>query len=272
MAKKIKFPLEMSGGIQVRTIEELREHFDLMKILGYYLDGKLLTWLNDRYYETEAAQISELNSQLPDFKARLCTILGVKNNFDNEINMEAVERRSAKIAKLKQFIDDEEIINKVDSVAFDQEELANLLDDDVSPIYLLGERFVIPLSKENVTYIGVGAALPIITINSKIPIDFSSKSIIFKNIVFDENYCHLEQEKNLQIKVDVGKCIYKASPMLDFIMNENDRKASERLFGIIQTELLALSYDIDKRSKPLLEILKQERLTDIFEKYLSTIC
>ena len=271
MAKKIKFPLEMSGGIQVRTIEELREYFDLIKILGYYLDGKLLTWLNDRYYETEAAKISELNSQLPDFKTRLCTILGVKNNFDNEIDMEEVERRSAKIARLKQFIDDEEIINKVDSVAFDQEELADLLDDNISPIYLLGERFVIPLSKEKVDYIGIGAVLPIVTINSKVPIDFSAKNITFKNIMFDEAYCFLEQENNLQIKLNIGEYIYKVSPMLDFIMNENDRKGSERLFGIIQTELLKFSYDVDKKSKPLLNVLNKERLTDAFEKYLDKI-
>ena len=180
MAKKIKFPLEMSGGIQVRTIEELREHFDLMKILGYYLDGKLLTWLNDRYYETEAAQISELNSGLPDFKARLCTILGVKNNFDNEINMEAVERRSAKVAKLKQYTDNEEIINKVDSVAFDQEELADLLDDDISPIYLCSGNFTIPINRENVTYIGINSVT--INFNSTNLSDFERKKIRFENI------------------------------------------------------------------------------------------
>ena len=271
MAKKIKFPLELAGGVQVRTLEELREHFDLVKVIGYYLDGKLLTWLTDRYYETEALNIRELNSESPDFKARLCTIFGVENNFDHEIDMEAVERRNAKIAKLKQIIDDEEIIKQVDSVAFDQEELSDLLDDDVSPIYLCGEQFVIPFSKENVTYIGIGITLPVVTSNSQVPIDFASKGIIFKNIAFDEKYCQLKQERDQPIKTTFQQSTYKTSPVLDFMMNDNDRKTSERLFGIMQGELAEIHYDVDKHSKPLLELLEQEKLTDVFERYSSKI-
>lgn len=29
MAKKIRFPLKLAEGVDVRTLEELREHFDL---------------------------------------------------------------------------------------------------------------------------------------------------------------------------------------------------------------------------------------------------
>ena len=46
--KKIKFALEMKDGIQVRNLEDLRDNFDLEKTVGYFLDGKLITWLNDR--------------------------------------------------------------------------------------------------------------------------------------------------------------------------------------------------------------------------------
>ena len=46
--KKIRFPLEMSDGTRVHSLDELREHFDLGSVLGYYKNGKLLAWLNDR--------------------------------------------------------------------------------------------------------------------------------------------------------------------------------------------------------------------------------
>ena len=35
MAKKIKFPLEFSNGIKVRTLEELRQYADVESILRY---------------------------------------------------------------------------------------------------------------------------------------------------------------------------------------------------------------------------------------------
>lgn len=48
---KIKKPLEVANGVQARTLKELQENFDLEKIVGYYYDGKLLTWLTERYYD-----------------------------------------------------------------------------------------------------------------------------------------------------------------------------------------------------------------------------
>lgn len=59
-----------------------------------------------------------------------------------------------KISELKQFIEDDEIIKNVDKVAFDQEESADLLDEDINLIYLCGEKFTIPLSKENIIVLG----------------------------------------------------------------------------------------------------------------------
>ena len=50
MPKKIKFALEMKDGVKVRTIEDLRDSFDIEKAISYFLDGKLLEWLQDRYY------------------------------------------------------------------------------------------------------------------------------------------------------------------------------------------------------------------------------
>ena len=59
---KIKFPLEMANGVQARTLNDLKENFDIEKVTGYFLDGKLQTWLEDRYYEDEAEAISFLET------------------------------------------------------------------------------------------------------------------------------------------------------------------------------------------------------------------
>ena len=54
MARKNKFPLKMANDIEVRSLDELRQHFDINKIVEYFRDGKLLEWLSDRYYDDEA--------------------------------------------------------------------------------------------------------------------------------------------------------------------------------------------------------------------------
>ncbi len=45
---------------------------------------------------------------------------------------------------MKSITDDEKILSHVDSVAFSQEELADLLDEGIDTIYLCGADFVIP--------------------------------------------------------------------------------------------------------------------------------
>ncbi len=48
---KLKFPLKLKDNVDVHNIDELREHFDLERIIGYFQDGRLLTWLKGRYYD-----------------------------------------------------------------------------------------------------------------------------------------------------------------------------------------------------------------------------
>ena len=40
------------------TIWELKESFDLISVLGYYDNGRLVEWLTDRYYEDKAEKIN----------------------------------------------------------------------------------------------------------------------------------------------------------------------------------------------------------------------
>lgn len=68
MAKKIRFPLEMDNGIQVRSMEELRNNFSLGRVLTYVQNDKLEIWLRDRYENNIAdaiAQLDKMDVELP---------------------------------------------------------------------------------------------------------------------------------------------------------------------------------------------------------------
>ena len=185
MAKRIKFALEMKDGAQVRNLEDLKENFDLEKAIGYFLDGKLMTWLNDRYYEEETEALENLSKDDEQLNKKLCQILGVEYE-DEGLNPEEIERRNKRIARLKQYTDNQEIIDNVDLVAFDQEDLADLLDEDEEIIYLCQNKFTIPLRAENKKYIGIGKAEAVI--RSKTIVDFAKLNIEFVNISFNADY------------------------------------------------------------------------------------
>ena len=44
-------------GYNVRTLDELKKYFSIVEIIEYYLDGKLLVWLEQRFYKEEADKI-----------------------------------------------------------------------------------------------------------------------------------------------------------------------------------------------------------------------
>ncbi|MCL1986453.1 MAG: hypothetical protein FWG64_00565 [Firmicutes bacterium] len=175
--KKIKFPLKMADDKQVRTLEELRENFDLAAVLGYYDDGRLTEWLTDRYYENEAEQVKSLNPKSPNFKQQLCEVLGAAYSADETMSLEEIAARNERLAKLKQFTAEDTILAAIDRVAFSQEELADLLDEDVKEIYLCGDKFSIPGSVRGVTYIGVNSP------QVDAPSDFADKGIFLNDVL-----------------------------------------------------------------------------------------
>ena len=174
--KKIRFPLEMTDGTQVRSLDELQEHFDLEAVLGYYKSGQLSIWLNDRYLEDEAEAVSALDENAPDFQKQLCAVFGVEFQGE-EMDLEEIKLRQERLKRLRQFTDEETYIQHIDQVAFDQEELADLLDDGVETIYLCGENFTVPASQKGKTYIGINQ--PEIKISGKYKLD--SLRIQFEN-------------------------------------------------------------------------------------------
>ena len=186
MARKIKFALEMSDGTKIRSnIEELREHFDIESIMGYFLSGKLQEWLEDRYYENEANEIAKINKDDNDIRMKVCRILGVEPPSDEDFNINIIEKINCKKSLLRQITDDETIIEHVQHVAFNQEELAELIDQGESIIYLYGKNFTLPANIKNKTYIGIN--MPSITINVKSSTDLLNKNIKLKNVILPES-------------------------------------------------------------------------------------
>lgn len=182
MARKIKFALEMADGAKVRgSIEELREHFDLEKAVGYFLSGKLVEWLEDRFYEDEAEAVEAIDKDAPDLRERLCEALGVPYEGDSELDVEALERLNEKKAILRQKTGDEEIIAHAAQTAFNQEDLADLLEMDEPVIYLCGEKFNIPARVKNKKYIGI-LGTPTISIKANSQKETDAKGIVFENV------------------------------------------------------------------------------------------
>ena len=178
MARKERFALIMEDGAEVRNIDDFKAHFDIGSVVKYFCNGKLLTWLEDRYYDEEAAAIKKLSPDDYDFQKKLCEIFGKETP-------EEIERRIQRLNRLKQYTDNKKILSNVDKVAFDQEELADLLDEGIEEIYLCANRFVIPLRMKNKTYIGVCDAVA--TIGNNKPADFAKLGIKFKNVSFDND-------------------------------------------------------------------------------------
>ena len=153
---KVKIPLIMKNGEKAKDMESLRENFDVETVVGYFLDGKLSKWLNDRYYEEEAEAVAQLERDDPHLASKLCNILGVEYNGGDAIDTEEIIRQKERLAHLRQLTDDEEILRNIDCVAFDQEELAELYDRGVETIYLCEGNFKIPKSKQELNYTLVG--------------------------------------------------------------------------------------------------------------------
>ena len=179
MGKRAKFPLDMGNDVKVRSIEELKENFNAEKVTEYFLNGKLLTWLENRYYDEEAEQVRNL-SEMPDKQKaaeKLPEVFDVK--IKKEVNVEAIEIHNEKLKKLREITSDDEILKNADFVAFSQEDLSNLLYDNAGVIYLCGDYFCITLNVKNIKYVGLNN--PKVYIDCKDEIDLEANKIIIEH-------------------------------------------------------------------------------------------
>lgn len=176
MAKR--FPLEMADGTKIRTLEELRANFDDKTVLDYFEDGLLTRWLEDRFYEDEVKALRNIDKNAADYPQALWNALGV--DVIVGLDEEAIERLAEKRGMLHDLTDDSTIIARAPQTAFDQEDLAELLDRDENMIYLCGKEFRIPL-QPHVTYEGM-LGRPKIIVKSNLEQKLKELGIVFVNV------------------------------------------------------------------------------------------
>ena len=250
MMKKIKLPLEMADGVKVRTLDELKDNWSLEKVVENYLNGRLVTWLNDRYYTELAEQVSAL-AEVQDNTAlqkELCRIFDVDFEDEEDIDVDAVSERNRKLEALRQYTADDTVLKNVDSVAFDQEELGDILDTGENIIYLFNNTFSIPLAIKNKKYIGVGKAECII--HSKDVVDFAELGIEFENVVFDEKYRKIEEEESPSKFYNEGCKYFEAKQYkeaLECFKKAASKNHADALFHVGKIYHLALGVEQDYR-------------------------
>lgn len=264
MAKMIKFPLDMGEGKRVRTIEELREAFNAEKLIGYFASGKLQTWLLDRHYRTEYEQIMKLEIDNENILQELCAVFQIEQDLAN-IEVTEVLKKEQLVKELRQFTDDEEILNHLDSVATNQIQLDDLLKQSNSAIYLLGEKFEIPDNLKNIRIQGINT--PILKVKTDEVINFKSAGVVIMNCNFDEVYNALMEQKKIE-EENIHKKKrrnYQVSKVFDYKLNVAARKESEQLFNKIQDELVDFEFDIDAGSKRIYKILQEADIWNLFD-------
>lgn len=72
----------MKDGVEVRDLEGLKDNFSLERILLYLEDGRLDTWLRDRYLDDIADAVSELDRTDAGFCRKICEIFEVEDAQD----------------------------------------------------------------------------------------------------------------------------------------------------------------------------------------------
>ena len=250
MMKKIKLPLEMADGVKVRTLDELKDNWSLEKVVENYLNGRLVTWLNDRYYTELAEQVSAL-AEVQDNTAlqkELCRIFDVDFEDEEDIDVDAVNERNRKLDILRQHTADDTVLKNVDIVAFDQEELGDILDSGENVIYLFNNTFSIPLSVKNKKYIGIGKAECLI--HSKDVVDFAELGIEFENVVFDEKYRKIEEEESPSKFYNEGCKYFEAKQYkeaLECFKKAASKNHADALFHVGKIYHLALGVEQDYR-------------------------
>ena len=240
----------MADGVKVRTLDELKDNWSLEKVVENYLNGRLVTWLNDRYYTELAEQVDALDEVQDNtaLQKELCRIFDVDFEDEEDIDVDAVSERNRKLEALRQYTADDTVLKNVDCVAFDQEELGDILDSGENVIYLFNNTFSIPLSVKNKKYIGIGKAECLI--HSKNVVDFQELGIEFENVVFDEKYRKIEEEEAPSKFYNEGCKYFEAKQYkeaLECFKKAASKNHADALFHVGKIYHLALGVEQDYR-------------------------
>lgn len=284
MVKKIRFPLEMENGVQVRSMEELRDNFSLARVLEYVKNEKMVIWLRDRYEDDIADAIEQLDKYQEDLAKKVSEIFDVPYDEKSEEDLRKAAERAERVKRLKEFTEEKRFIDNIDKVAFDQDEMYDLLDEDENLIYLCGDRFSIPLSKRGVSYIGINN--PVVVINSKVEVDWIKKEISLESVQFDEKYqsvidsANATKEKLYEqlvktVKNQSNKTMrignYDDKTYLSFMIPQNEKKNIEKTYDMARSRLEELNYDIDKDIVSMKKIAHDNNIIGLASRYIESL-
>ena len=277
MAKKIRFPLKMNDGIEVRDLEGLKEHFSLEQVLFYLEDGRLETWLRDHYEDELADEVVALDKQDTQFNRKLCEVFGVEYAADEEVDLEGMRERKRKQERLNEVAGGENYFDVVDQIAFEQDDLYDLLDEGETEIYLCGERFSIPLGKKGIRYIGINS--PTVVISAKEKVNFEEKGISLENVRFDEKYQKLLDELELQMEnpqkerrtSSSGYGRYCSDSYINFMLTPKDKKEAETCYERVSVLMEGVEYDRDADIRELRGKLLDSGIAGIAKEYLQNL-
>lgn len=238
MAKKIKFPLEFSNGVKVRTLEELQQYADVESILRYYHNEKLKIWLEARDYNDIVSQILSIDTSDTSYVNKLCNILGVEyENLDVEVH--EIQKHEEKLNRLRRLTSDENILANTENIVFNQQELDESVIHKAELIYLCAdEKQTYTINKEikNIRYVGLFGK-PSIHVEAENIRELFDIGIKFKDVVLP---AHLQ--KGLRTEVE-----YKGAN-LDVDVNIIN---AEKLHKVVQVNFIDFIYDSDCRTHKL---------------------
>ena len=264
MAKKIRFPLEMDNGLEVRSMEELRNNFSLGRVLEYIQNGKLVIWLRDRYENNIADAIADLDKTDSELPIKVSAIFDVPYDEKTE--------------------DDLKQAAEIDKVAFDQDELYDLLDEKVNEIYLCGDRFAIPLSVQDVSYKGINN--PVVVIDSKTEVDWLAKGITLEAVRYDEKYQAVVDSANATKEVLYEKLVetVKKQPTkkvslgtapektyLSLMIPVSERESTKRMYALAKDVVENVNYDADADIIGMKKLVHDNNLIGIADRYISEL-
>lgn len=288
MAKKVRFPLEMDQGIKVRSLDELRDYFSLERVLAYMSNGKLVTWLRDRYINEIADAIEELDINDSEIAKKICKLFDVK--YDTiTIDIQKIEERNRKLNIIKQYTADKKFLEVVDHVACTQDDIYELLDEQQDTIYLCGEKFIIPTGKEGVTYIGINN--PLVKFDLKKDTNIKVENVIWEEDPYKKSYEDTE-ENSINLKEDAieekNRCSIELNTLFkyDYMVGkkvkiaENIKEYKEKSGYVVFIENInenigsLYSYNLENDKKIKLGIIDYRNVPyknnafDINEKYI----
>lgn len=270
MAKKIKFPLEFSNGVKVRTLEELQQYADVESILRYYHNEKLKIWLEARDYNDIVSRIISLDTTDISYVNKLCNILGIEyENLDLEVH--EIQKHEERLNRLRHLTSDENILANVENIVFNQQELDEFVIQKSELIYLCADEnqtYTINKEFKNIRYVGLFGK-PSIQVEAENIRELFDLGIKFKDVVLpahlqkglssnsEYSVSKVDIESSIELNIENSMRLYQMiNKCCDGFIYLSDIRTI-RLNKIINTVISRKLFTINRKSIRLMSIIDE---------------